>query len=384
MQDGATGHTRNIAVSHSMMSDLCSGHIINLVWYKLALLRTLCRVADGSAGFARESGNDFVSLPLGLIALTWLRLFKPLLSAGLPQNPKNIGLNHLSFVKPAYLKLINVSHLDLRVGMKFSGDEGHHLHQALKDAAVTIQEMPATHITYQKGEPVLPVTKESHINPPSNVHLDEAYLASFGEMRVPRNLWRTLQSHSAWVEPTIISEWQRHIRAYAARQDIVIEEPALGAAMTWGDPIRDVGTARDRAKHAVAERQLFCVWSGKKLNSQNLDIDHCVPWTVWPCGDLWNLMPTHRTVNQNEKRALLPSDKLLRSAEERVFDWWGSAYVHAKPTISERFWTEAKSSLPTVATTETQLGDVLDAVLIQMLRLRHDQQVPVWSGDKYL
>ncbi len=33
IQDGGTGHTRNVAVSHSMMFNLCSGHIINLVWY---------------------------------------------------------------------------------------------------------------------------------------------------------------------------------------------------------------------------------------------------------------------------------------------------------------------------------------------------------------
>ena len=33
--------------------------------------------------------------------------------------------------------------------------------------------------------------------------------------------------------------------------------------------------------------------------------------------DLWNLLPAHRTVNQNEKRNKLPSVELLRSAQDQ-------------------------------------------------------------------
>ena len=60
--------------------------------YKLALLRSLSRIADGAAGYARTRGDDQVAVPLGLVALYWIRLFKPLLDAGLPQSPRNRGL----------------------------------------------------------------------------------------------------------------------------------------------------------------------------------------------------------------------------------------------------------------------------------------------------
>jgi hypothetical protein len=55
--------------------------------YKLALLRVLCRIADGTAGYARivEGAPNWVELPLGLVALFWLRQYMPLLKAGLPQ-----------------------------------------------------------------------------------------------------------------------------------------------------------------------------------------------------------------------------------------------------------------------------------------------------------
>ena len=57
--------------------------------YKLALLRVLCRIADGTAGYARmvEGAPNWVELPLGLVALFWLRQYMPLLKAGLPQQP---------------------------------------------------------------------------------------------------------------------------------------------------------------------------------------------------------------------------------------------------------------------------------------------------------
>ena len=59
--------------------------------YKLGLLRALCRGADGAAGLAQDEDNGFVSLPLGLVALNWLRLYLPLVAARLPQAPKTRG-----------------------------------------------------------------------------------------------------------------------------------------------------------------------------------------------------------------------------------------------------------------------------------------------------
>ena len=66
--------------------------------YKLALLRTLVRIADGAGGFARPGTDDrHVDLPLGLVALFWIRAFKPLLASDFPQLPTGNG--RLRFVK---------------------------------------------------------------------------------------------------------------------------------------------------------------------------------------------------------------------------------------------------------------------------------------------
>lgn len=352
--------------------------------YKVALLRTLCRLADGSAGFTRDHDDEFVAVPLGLVALTWLRLFRPLLSASLPQSRLNVGLQRLGFVKDAYRRLDDVSHLDMRVGVRFSGEHAMALHQALKDAANTIARMPATHITYPNGGSVFPIQKSRRVRRPSMVALDQAYLFQFGEMLVPRHLWTALQRFGAWVEPALVAEWTRLIKSYASRRDIRMDDATIATSMTWDVPTRDVGLARKRALNMLADGDLHCVWSGRSLDRRSLDIDHCFPWTAWTCGDLWNLMPTHRTVNRREKRALLPTDQLLQSARDRVLGWWESAYVKDLPMVSERFWLEATSSLPTVSTDKQRLSDVFDAVCFQRIRLKHDQQVPEWTGERHI
>lgn len=92
----------------------------------------------------------------------------------------------------------------------------------------------------------------------------------------------------------------------------------MSAAMTWSEPERDVRTAKEQAKRLLTEGNLHCVWSGSRLAADSFDVDHCFPWAVWPCGDLWNPMPAHRTGNQREKRHRLPGDQILCSAQDRI------------------------------------------------------------------
>ncbi len=187
--------------------------------YKLALLRVLCRIADTAAGLARHPDDDHVAVPMGLVALTWLRLFKPILEADLPQNPNNDrGGRRLGFAKEAFEQLVAVSHHDLRVGRRFSGDTGKALHQAIKDAAATIERMPATYMTYPNGGPILPVRKDRNIRRPADVLLEDEYLTGFGTMHVPMHLWTALQRYSVWIEPALQAEWIRLTKRYAERQ----------------------------------------------------------------------------------------------------------------------------------------------------------------------
>jgi hypothetical protein len=67
--------------------------------------------------------------------------------------------------------------------------------------------------------------------------------------------------------------------------------------------------------------------------------------------------------------------------EERIIGWWQAAYresIHAM--LADRFVLEATASLPGIEKTNAASDDIFSAVNLQRLRLRHDQQVPEWSG----
>ena len=247
--------------------------------------------------------------------------------------------------------------------------------------------MPRKHITYPNSKrPVLLYSFRGAVTTfrSTDVRIDEMYLSSFGKMRVPTHLWIAIQRIAAWIEPAILAEWKRETQKYAATQRRSLNEAKLSEAMMWSDPDRDVRIPRERAERLLAAGRLHCVWSGKRLSADILQIDHCLPWTAWPCGDLWNLMPTHRRINQ-EKRDRLPAERLMRAARDRILDWWDAAYREsAGRSLAERFALEASMSLPGMVAADGDLESYYSALSLQRLRLKQNQQVPEWSGNRYL
>ena len=352
--------------------------------YKLALLRALARIADGAAGLVREHGEGAVSVPLGLVALYWIRLFLPLLAADFPQTPKNRRLDGLRFVDAGFERLLGCAPNDLRIGTRWGAELCGALHTALGAASRTITAMPAHYTTYPDGKPVMESRPERAGTAPQWLLIEEAYLRTFGELIVPEALWRALSRFDARIEPAIISEWHRLMHGYARGQNRQLAEADVVRAMAWSSPERIVGEARGRALSILESGQpLYCVWTGSRLDRDRLDIDHCLPWTAWPCDDLWNLLPTTRSVNQHQKRDRLPSSRMLEQARERIESWWENGYTsEPRSILADRFFVEARTSLPMILASGESIGtnDVFDGVGFQRMRLRENQQIPEWNG----
>lgn len=333
---------------------------------------------------AHEIGDETVKLPLGIVALNWLRLYLPLVRAGLPQAPNNRGPEGLGFARQGFRALLGgaAGQLDLRIGATFTGDRAAAVNAAFRDAADTIAKMPATFLTYPNGgDPIFPVDRARRGPVSSTMTIDTTYLRSLGVMHVPSGLWRAFRRFSAWIEPSLTFEWIRLMKAYTARSGHAFDEGAAAAAMTWSDPERDVASARKLALAIMdVDPPLQCVWTGNRLNAGILDMDHCLPWSAWPCGDLWNLLPAHRDVNQRLKREKLPSALTLQDAGPAIRHWWSSAYVAAGQVTRSRFMEEAAASLPTLGLDLKQMtpDGIFVALELQRLRLRQDQRVPEW------
>jgi SAM-dependent methyltransferase len=346
--------------------------------YKLGLLRALARAADSAQGIARITDDYTVILPLGLVALNWLRLYKPLLEVKLPQSAKNVGTEGLGFVGEAWDGIRDIPAAELRVGSIFAPPRAGALHGALRDAASTIARMPATFMTYPgSSEPILPTRRARLSRAGDGFRLDGKYLWSFGEITVPLHLWRALVRFDAWIEPALIAEWVRVMEVYAESQGRQLDPGTVTRAMKWHDPRRDVGFARRRALTLLEDRDLHCVWTGRKLTAERIDIDHCFPWAAWPCEDLWNLLPSSPAVNRHGKRDKLPAPDVLEQSEDRIMSWWEQAWA-ANPRTAERFTAEAKASLPLPVGRE-DMGSIFMGVQARRFAIRADQQVAEWA-----
>jgi HNH endonuclease len=116
---------------------------------------------------------------------------------------------------------------------------------------------------------------------------------------------------------------------------------------------------------------------GRAPKRDSLDIDHCLPWSAWPCGDLWNLLPASPRVNQHLKRDRLPSAAALAAAREAVIGWWADAW-QPNVALENRFAREVAAALPVAAGSD--LEDIFAGLEWRRLRLRRDQQVEEWAG----
>jgi SAM-dependent methyltransferase len=350
--------------------------------YKLGLLRAVARIADATPALAvPRPEEDVVEIPLGVVALNWIRMYLPLVTAGIPQLPGNSGPDGLGFARTGFRALMahNLVGQDLRIGACFSGERAAAVARALSEARRTIADMPANYTRFPNSD--TRVFRASPANPPrfsGELTLEGETLGTFGTLAVPGHIWRTLQRLGSWIEPVLVGEWARLVRSYGERMGRPIAPGEVETALAWLEPARDTQLARSAAMRMLDEgKRLNCVWTGVRLGPGLLDIDHCLPWSAWPCGDLWNLLPASPRVNQHLKRDRLPSASALAGARESIVGWWQDAWLR-DPALLVRFERETVATLPVGIGASTE--DVFSALEWRRLRLRQDQQVQEWTG----
>tara|TARA_R110001592_G_scaffold33742_2_gene116628 strand:- start:5718 stop:7430 length:1713 start_codon:yes stop_codon:yes gene_type:complete len=343
--------------------------------YKLGLLRTLIRIADGAPGMVLKQTDDYVEVPLGLVGLYWLKLYMPLvLTAKLLQAPRHKPEEQsgLGFAKTKHFyKLTQLTPYDLRIGASFNPENTAVVIGSIRDACDTIQNMPAHFITYPgQNRQVFECQKQ----PTRKIQnkrwqISKESLTNFGVFRIPIALWQSFSQYACWLEPAILTEWARLMDGYNFQYDKSIYDRAF----QWDDSKRSTVKVRNLASRTAP---LHCVWTGQILRKETYQIDHCFPWSRWFNNDLWNLMPTSNKVN-NQKREKLPSASVLHASRERIKTWWEIAY--SEVGVQQQFLMEAEATLPLISEGNKSLDQVFDALLLQRTRLKINQQLVEWQ-----
>ena len=349
--------------------------------YKLALLRAVTRIAEyaPAAAMPAPDGRDAVEVPLGLVALNWIRMYLPLVRGGFPQAPGNVGTSGLGFAKDGFeaLLALNAAPADLRIGASFGAEGALALMSAISRSADTIAKMPATFTRYPNGgAPVFGVSKARPGRTLATM-LDLEMLRGWGLLEVPGHLWRAMSRFSSWIDPMLVAEWSRLTRTYADRMSLEVGPGTVEGALAWIEPTRTTTFGRDLVQRLIERgADVRCVWTAERLRKRSFDVDHCLPWSVWPCGDLWNLMPAQPRVNRHEKRDRLPSAAAIAGAREGITGWWEMAYLEDE-ALRPRFLREAAAALP--VDNEASSVAIYDGLDWRRLRLQQDQQVPEWT-----
>ena len=364
--------------------------------YKLGLLRTLVRLAETAPGLVIKRTDDYVEIPFGAVGLYWLKQYLPLvLHHKLPQRPSGPG--GYGWAKDAFKQLRDISPSDLRLGARFDSDRAVILTRAINDACENIERMPVRYITYpasgnrqlfESGFTRARVTAQPIV-------LSREYLTQFGRFRIPALLWQALGQFACWLDPVIVREWRQLTANWVSPANLRSAErwatntgqPAAlvresGAETAPNDPFdwteSRYGTniALERAKQLREDGfALTCVWSAARIRTA-LHIDHCFPWARWRNNDLWNLMPARGNINLS-KSDRLPSSGAMADARDRMLEWWQHAWVQSPQ--EDRFFMEARYSLPGLEDDTPRLEDIFIAAQHQRARLKQDQQLIEWQ-----
>jgi SAM-dependent methyltransferase len=342
--------------------------------YKVALLRSILRIAEGHIGalVEKQCTNTQVAVPLGLVAMYWLKLFKPLIDTY--QMPQNSNPNKgLGFVKATgWDKLKHLTNNDIFIGALFN-DDAHAMHSTLLHITQTIKDMPAKYITLPGTKTaVFDVDRWSPKKPNGMLMLDYQYLLSFGVFYVPREIWNTLTLYSCWIEPALVNEWIRVMRTFHHQTARQFTTDDYHSALVWEKQTRSTEKVRQRVESLQTKQDVLCTWSKSKLFTK-FDIDHAFPFSRWPNNDLWNLLPSKPNINRQKSDKLLTVLR-LKESKDTILNFWAMAWAKEESL----FFSQANLSLPELTIDNRDFINVFEAMLSQRQRIKDTQQLADW------
>lgn len=273
--------------------------------YKLALLRGLCDLAAADELSVDWSCPREVGVSLDRLAERWLFYYWPLFASCefIPQRQaeKVGGARPIAF-RPTLTRLIEYYQslggldafaLDYRSGRL--GVQANNLTKAvLKCIRNVIVDGPVAHAAQGNMFRYDKTTRR--------VYCDV-------------DLWRELCLTGYWIRDALLLRWTEltiRFSPYLSRGVVLeqlLREPVID---------REVSVAR---QCYLKQEGLSCVWSGKLIQPHTLAVDHALPFVLWRNNDLWNLLPSHKTVNGQKSDKVPSTDLLTKRKDEIIVNW---------------------------------------------------------------
>ncbi len=348
--------------------------------YKLALLRTLLRIADAHSGAVIDRSDGKVAIPLGLVALYWIRQFKRLIDKEDIQQNSNSSIG-LGFIKPdgwEKLKEFELGADDLAIGAMFLDEQAKALDKTIRDSIATIKDNPVK-FTYQgtaENRRTYFTVERERTKHGDSLIIDSQFLQSYGKFVLDESLWDCFRLYHSWIEPLVVNQWIKEMQRFQRNRDRDISLQTYHDCLVWIDKDHDTKDVRKRVEQLRKQNiDIHSVWSGTKLKNE-FHVDHCLPFTYWPNNDKWNLLPT--TTKENlSKSDKVPTAYRLHDSKQRVLDWWQLAWGD-EPVLASSFFSEASLSLPTLPIQCSDFEEVFEAMGLQVKGVKSRLLIGEW------
>ena len=195
--------------------------------HKLALLRAICCSYDCDEGHFNEYNEDFVIIPLGMIAFMWVKFYVPLFSKMLPQRSKNLGFETMGFANEAFKKLVLNGNIKLDLDRTLDSDQANLLHSTICNSIDWINKSPRQYIRYLNGAHLFRMRRNHVKSVIEHLKLNQEYFNSFGKFLIPFEIWQSLKIFGKFIEQDILDEWGKLIKHYAMNQGRVLSEQEI-------------------------------------------------------------------------------------------------------------------------------------------------------------
>jgi hypothetical protein len=334
--------------------------------------------------------------PLGLLIEKWIFYYYPLFEHErfIPQLNGERGFDQPS-KKVLFRKELTeiVDHYRLNGGMSAFYSEYRRgtiprelertLRAVIQKVRNAITDQPMRHLGYSQHGVHYSVFDwdRSRLRLPVGAITPDRLIQDAGKFSIPVDLASLFQYFGTFItgEGTLLSKWADFtINTARAQGNLLTKEQILDLLSRTPDTERQVQEASRFYHQLLADsHEIACVWSGISIHShQNLHIDHMLPFSLWKNNDLWNLMPTHKKVNE-KKKDMIPSPALLERREDTIrhyWDLWHDSY-------GETFTREIMSALTgTAAKSQDELMDIAFANLVDKCSYLIDVRgYPAWN-----
>lgn len=270
--------------------------------YKFALFRALSELGTTQHHQAEWLPGWEVALPLRLIAEKWFRYYWPIFEVAefIPQN----NGEQIVCAKPVAFRTRQMEIIEAyrsRGGLsQFLIDEANgqlpeqvqeQYRKTLQCIGTTIKEGP---VIYASGN---------------------MFRYDRGRVVVDAGAWREFCQLGHWIEPAVLLRWAEETNRMSGGRVTVAE--VLNRLVVDPTEERNVGEAK-AVFDALAEKR--CVWSNKPL-SATYAVDHVIPFSLWHCNDLWNLLPCDSKQN-GDKSDKLPERGLMFERKDAMVFYW--------------------------------------------------------------